>query len=183
MTHREGGTALGRPAAPARPARQRRRPVVTGQWRGRGAGMARAWHGHGAGVARACPVIPAVRRAGAMKRERVPVPRRTDDRVARPRRGAPGELRLPGRGQRTHLVALNQGETAEDASGTRRNGCGRVPDASHAIGFQGTGMSRTRPGRVLSRISHRSQPGRARRAPAACAACGGCSRSSPPTAR
>eukprot|EP00661_Eupelagonemidae_sp_cell13_P007493 gene7493-biopygen21049 len=41
----------------------------TGQWRGRGAGMARAtgnfwlgvaraWRGHGAGVARACPVPP-----------------------------------------------------------------------------------------------------------------------------
>eukprot|EP00661_Eupelagonemidae_sp_cell13_P018453 gene18453-biopygen2417 len=45
------------------------RPGVTGHWRGRGAGMARAyrpysawvaraWRGHGAGVARARPVIP-----------------------------------------------------------------------------------------------------------------------------
>eukprot|EP00661_Eupelagonemidae_sp_cell13_P024318 gene24318-biopygen13439 len=40
-------------------------PGVTGQWRGRGAGIARAWRGllaifglGGAGVARACPVTP-----------------------------------------------------------------------------------------------------------------------------
>eukprot|EP00661_Eupelagonemidae_sp_cell13_P022234 gene22234-biopygen2720 len=32
---------------------RRRIPEVTGQWRGRGAGMARAWRGGGAGVARA----------------------------------------------------------------------------------------------------------------------------------
>eukprot|EP00661_Eupelagonemidae_sp_cell13_P022882 gene22882-biopygen4273 len=54
-----------------RPRRCHVPPGVTGHWRGRGVGMARAWRGlighfwlgwrgHGAGVARACPVTPAI---------------------------------------------------------------------------------------------------------------------------